>query len=197
MSVEPHKDDPGAPEDSARPGQYGLYYHHHGPGLWGLSVDEIKVIRDCSRDAHWKWAVPGTILGGAAAYFGTIQSVWGANAAAAAPPGVRGMRGWWQFWLVTASMLLGNLSGRALYNTLGNCQDKMAALPADSTIGQTARELNKAGIRLPPYMIVAGAETGPWSYWGNMWHANQGGNCRGYGSGYRYGERSSSGLDSK
>ena len=62
---------------------------------------------------------------------------------------------WARFWYIAAMSVLGNLTGRMAYTAFGNCQDKMAKLPANSAIGETARALNAAGVRLPPYMIGA------------------------------------------
>lgn len=147
-----------------RPGGHELHYHHHGPGIMGLSVEELKVIQECRSDANWKYAIPGASIA-------ALLVVAGMNRGVISPRGT--------FFKATGAAVFGNFLGRWAYSSFGNCQDKLAKLQ-NSHIGETARKLNEAGVRLPPYLIVAGSE-GPFSFsfmspWRN----------RGYGAGYRY-----------
>ena len=83
-------------------------------------------------------------MAGLLAYYSTNRGMFRAGT----PIGM-----WGRFFYIAASSLFGNLMGRLAYTAFGNCQEKMANLPANSAIGETARQLNAAGIRLPPYMI--------------------------------------------
>jgi Ovarian carcinoma immunoreactive antigen (OCIA) len=176
---EPMSESQGGPPNSRHP--QGFYYHHHSPGILGLSVEEIKVIRECSNDANWKFAMPAAAMAAILTYFASRRTL--------VSPAVRS---WTTFWTVSVAAVFGNFAGRLAYTTFGNCQDKMAALPQHSHIGETARKLNAAGVRLPPYLIVAGAEWGPWSGWqGNPWQSS------GFASGYRFGEQPQMGFSPK
>ena len=147
-----------------RPNGSGLQYYDHGRGIVGLSVEELKVIQECRSDANWKYALPG-----AAIAMGLVLA--GMKQGALSPRGV--------FFKATGAAVFGNFLGRWTYSSFGNCQDKLAKLQ-NSHIGDTARKLNEAGVRLPPYLIVSGSG-GPFSFaWMSPWHN------RGYGSGYRY-----------
>ncbi|XP_055340814.1 uncharacterized protein LOC129589911 [Paramacrobiotus metropolitanus] len=144
-------------------------YHDHGPGLYGLTVEEIKTIQECRTDANWKYAMPSAAVAGLATHLAVKGGYLRSNPR------------FGSFFKVTAAALLGNVLGRYLYTRFGGCQEKLAKL--NTPIGETARKLNEAGVRLPPYMIVAGAETHPWAR--NPWESWRG-DTRGYGAGYRY-----------
>lgn len=191
MSIQNRKDDelrdqakdpwnaPASRSQQSYPPYYGpgsyphgpdrFHYHHHGPGLHGLSIEEIKAIQECRSDATWKYALPGAVIAALSTGLAIKQGYLSSNRA---------------ILKTVFAAFFGNIAGRGIYIKFGDCQNRLAKL--NTPIGETARKLNEAGVKLPPYMIVAGAEPdmwnfGPWASW-----RNQDGRGSGFGSGYRY-----------